>query len=208
VIDITALEATVRFHGHLCAELAFGIRAAEISRRRLGNRTVGPAVMAIVDNDRCSIDAIQFLTGATVGQGNLIARPYGKFVFTFVRRRDGKAIRLSLCPGAVVPPDPEWEALAIRSRLRTFAKAEEERFAILQRHRAERVLSTPLHRLYDVTEVQVEVPSRPHASGRLADCDSCGEVTADACLHSLHGRALCSPCLDEVLELESLLPRG
>ncbi len=61
--------------------------------------------MAVVETDMCGVDAIQFLTGCTFGKGNLIHRDWGKNAFSFFRRSDGRAVRISLRPGA-------WEAVA------------------------------------------------------------------------------------------------
>jgi len=41
------------------------------------------------------VDAIQFITGATFGKGNLIFRDYGKHVYTFYNRSTGKGVRIS-----------------------------------------------------------------------------------------------------------------
>ena len=64
----------------------------------------------------CAVDAIQYLTGCTFGKGNLIHRNYGKNAFTFVRRSDGKTIRIAARPDVWGPPDPEREALLRRVR--------------------------------------------------------------------------------------------
>ena len=52
-------------------------------------------LVAIVENDSCAVDAIQFITGCTFGKGNLIFRDYGKHVYTFFNRRTGQGVRIS-----------------------------------------------------------------------------------------------------------------
>jgi formylmethanofuran dehydrogenase subunit E len=52
-------------------------------------------LVAIVENDACGTDAVQFLSGCTFGKGNLIFKDYGKMVCTFYNRKSGKAIRIS-----------------------------------------------------------------------------------------------------------------
>lgn len=43
-----------------------------------GGRDIDEEMVAIVENDSCAVDAIQVLTGCTLGKGNLIFRDYGK----------------------------------------------------------------------------------------------------------------------------------
>jgi formylmethanofuran dehydrogenase subunit E len=55
-------------------------------------------IVAVVETDMCAVDAVQYLMCCTLGKGNLIHKDYGKNVFTFYRRRDGKAARLVARP--------------------------------------------------------------------------------------------------------------
>ncbi|HHY95244.1 MAG TPA: formylmethanofuran dehydrogenase, partial [Firmicutes bacterium] len=90
-------EKAVAFHGHACPGLATGLRAALIGMRELGVARAGDEeLVAIVETDSCSIDAVQVLTGCTVGKGNLILRDLGKHVFTFARRSDGRGVRVAV----------------------------------------------------------------------------------------------------------------
>jgi len=102
MIDI---EGTIKFHGHSCPGLAIGIRAAEIALREIGPHSADEEVVAIVETDMCGVDAIQYLTGCTFGKGNLIHLDHGKNAFTFIRRSDGKALRIVTRPDAFGPPD-------------------------------------------------------------------------------------------------------
>ena len=89
-------EKAVDFHGHVCMGLARGCRVAQAAMQVFKERDIDEELVAIVENDSCSIDAIQVLIGCTLGKGNLIYRDYGKSVYTFIRRRDKKAIRVTL----------------------------------------------------------------------------------------------------------------
>jgi formylmethanofuran dehydrogenase subunit E len=101
------LEGIIEFHGHMCAGLAMGIRAAEVALEEIGAHSPDEEVVAIVETDMCGVDAIQFLTGCTFGKGNLVHRDFGKNAYTFIRRSDGKAIRLSPTPRSALR-DPAW----------------------------------------------------------------------------------------------------
>jgi formylmethanofuran dehydrogenase subunit E len=51
-------------------------------------------VVCIVENDSCSVDAIQSVLGCTVGKGNLLFHMRGKQAFSFYNRNTGKSVRL------------------------------------------------------------------------------------------------------------------
>ena len=97
--DYPGLEELIAFHGHLCPGLAIGYRATLAALEHLGiDRARDEELIAIVENDSCSVDAVQFLAGTTFGKGNLIFRDFGKQVFTFARRDDRSAVRISRKP--------------------------------------------------------------------------------------------------------------
>ena len=90
------LKNTIEFHGHLCPGLALGYRVAKAALRELDAcRPQDEELVAIVENDSCAADAVQFITGCTFGKGNFLFRDYGKHVYTFFNRRTGKGVRIS-----------------------------------------------------------------------------------------------------------------
>lgn len=194
-MDADTIDRTVEFHGHRCPGLAIGIRAAEAALAEIGVNTTERAVVAIVESDMCGVDAIQFLTGCTFGKGNLVHRDHGKVVFTFLRRSDGKAIRISMRPGAMGEDDPERRELFARVKGQLATAAESRRFWSLQEQLAERILAASFEELYEVREVKVEPP--PHGrSITLVECASCGEPTLETRIVQLGQRELCPPCVD------------
>lgn len=62
----------------------------------------------------CGVVGVQFLTGCTFGKGNLIYPDYGKNAYTFVRRYDGRAIRMTGRARAAGAPEPDRTRLAER----------------------------------------------------------------------------------------------
>ena len=84
------------FHGHVCPGLALGYRAAETALERLRTgRAEDEELVTIAETDACGVDAIQVLTGCTVGKGNLFFKNYGKHAFTFINRLTGDAVRIT-----------------------------------------------------------------------------------------------------------------
>ena len=89
------MEKAVRFHGHICPGLAMGVLAAKYILEHGFKYSHDEELVAVVENDNCSIDAIQVLLGTTYGKGNLIHLDYGKNNYTIYNRSQKKAIKLS-----------------------------------------------------------------------------------------------------------------
>lgn len=162
--DPDSVARTADFHGHMCPGLAMGIRAAEVCLAEIGSHSFDEEILAVAETDMCAVDAIQFLTGCTFGKGNLVHRDYGKNAYTFVRRADRRAVRVSARPGAWSQRDPERETLRAQVRAGTATAEERDRFTTLQQEHSQRLLATPLTDLYDVQEVQADGP--PAVTGR------------------------------------------
>ena len=54
------------FHGHICPGLIIGYQAAVLAKELLEQkRDVDEELVAVVENDACGVDAIQWLLGCT-----------------------------------------------------------------------------------------------------------------------------------------------
>jgi formylmethanofuran dehydrogenase subunit E len=196
MIDQHTVDKVTRFHGHMCPGLAMGVRAGEVALEEIGHHSVDEEVVAIVETDMCSVDAIQFLTGCTFGKGNLIHRDFGKNAYTFLRRSDGRAVRVSTPPGGWNAMGAEWAELLTRIRSGTSSSQDREGFAQLQARRSEQILAAPLKELYDVRPVAIAIPRLARIPASV-DCERCAEPTMESRLRRLDGRLLCPPCHDE-----------
>ena len=104
-MDQQLWEKCVAFHGHECPGLAIGFRASQIAADRLGepmSALSDEGVVCVTENDACGVDAVQFITGCTMGKGNLIYRPTGKMAFSFFCRKDRK--KCTHCIKAQIQP--------------------------------------------------------------------------------------------------------
>jgi len=193
-IPAERIEAAVAFHGHSCPGLAIGIRAAELALRELGD----PADMvAVVETDMCGVDAIQFLTGCTLGKGNLIHRDLGKMAFSFFDRRAGKGFRALLRPEARGPLEREMGELM---RKQAEGQADDRDEARLQALRAElqrRFLDITLEDMFDVAWLAAPPPRPPRILQSLC-CEACGEMAMESRTRRFGGRTLCIPCFQRV----------
>lgn len=182
------------FHGHLCPGLAIGVRVAEQALLEMGERPGDEEVIAIVETDNCAVDAVQFITGCTFGKGNLIHLDYGKNAFRFIRRSDGKAVRIVVKADTVKSSDREIE-LVNRLREGTACDADRQEADQLRRQRIDRILSAPLDSLVSVQPVQPEIPPRARIFHSVA-CAGCGELTMETRLRLLEGKAYCPECFE------------
>ena len=92
----TDLKRAVDFHGHLCPGLMIGWRAAKAAARALNiSHSADEELVAVVENDSCSVDAFQSLLSTTFGKGNLQWLDHGKQVFTLIDRRRNQAVRVA-----------------------------------------------------------------------------------------------------------------
>ncbi len=205
MIDDKAVDRVQQFHGHMCPGLAMGIRAAEIALERIGPHAGDEEVVAIVETDMCGVDGIQVLTGCTFGKGNLIHRDHGKNAYTFCRRSDGRAIRVSTKPDGWGEREPEWEELFAKVRAGSATPQERKHFSELHVARAMRLLAAPIEDLYDVVEVSMTMP-HPARIRTSLPCAECGEATMETRVRLLHGRQLCPPCFTDQLAGRSALP--
>ncbi|MCB2218701.1 FmdE family protein [Desulfofustis glycolicus] len=95
LFDAATWQECVKFHGHSCPGLAIGYRAALAARNRLNvSFSADEEIVCVTENDACGVDAVQVLTGCSIGKGNLIYRGTGKMAFSFFDRKNGTSIRI------------------------------------------------------------------------------------------------------------------
>ena len=194
------IEGARRFHGHSCPGLTMGIRVAEIALREIGSHSADEEVVCITETDHCGVDAIQYLTGCTFGKGNLIHRDYGKSVFTFVRRSDGKAIRIAAKPDFWGKPDPKERAIFDRLREGHPVTAEERQYFQQSREaRIQAISQAPPEGLFDVREIDIEMPDKARILDSIL-CAKCGEATMASQVRRLRGEPYCKPCFEALTQ--------
>ena len=184
------LKRAADFHGHLCPELAIGYRACRYALTRL-ELLWSPDFRVIVENAGSAVDAVQQLTGCTLGNGRLMVRDYGKHAYTFVYgERDG--LRLALKPEAL-SPDSDFLALEEKIKAGRATMLETARYQALLDERIAALLHLPDEALFSARRVAVEWPNEPTTSA-LLPCDGCGELVIPSHLVVVSGERLCRPC--------------
>lgn len=164
----------VDFHGHACPGLAIGYRVARAAMENLGEiRDRDEELVAIVENDACGVDAVMFLTGCTLGKGNLLYRDYGKQVYIFGSRNSSKALRLAV-------KDQAWRG--------------QENMDREQRMKA--ILEMPVEDLLKIETIDIELPPRARIF-KSVKCAECGENVMEARARVKDGQFVCIPCAGE-----------
>jgi formylmethanofuran dehydrogenase subunit E len=93
----TLLEEAVVFHGHMCPGQVLGVRMVLAGCLALGidePRAAGKSLAVFVEINRCAADAIQSVTGCSLGRRNLWHVDYGKMAATFVNVPMEDAVRV------------------------------------------------------------------------------------------------------------------
>jgi len=186
----------IEFHGHSCPGVAIGIQAAEIATDKLiSNRAIDEELLAIVENDSCSVDAIQVITGCTFGKGNLIFKDYGKNVYTFINRGTGKSLRLSLNI-AIDEIDPEFAMMRTKAFSGEAKPEDEMEFEKRKDAISEKIMNMPADELFNIEFVDVEIPEKARIFGSVK-CSKCGELVAEHRARVENNDFVCIPCFDD-----------
>ena len=165
------LKPIIDFHGHFCPGLVLGYRAAKAGMERIhAMRSEDEELIAIVENNSCAVDAIQYMTGCTFGKGNLFFRDYGKHVYTLALRPSGRGVRVSL-KGTMFENEDRDERIA-------------------------QMLSIDENELFDIRDVTIELPSHARIHGSVP-CSRCGEPVMETRIKEKDGKGYCIPCFNE-----------
>lgn len=186
------LRETIQFHGHLCPGLALGYRVAKAALRELDAERPGDEeLVAVVENDSCAVDAIQFITGCTFGKGNLVFRDYGKHVYTFFTRKTGKGIRISEDYRGF-QGDPRYPSLKQRMDAGEDVDAEMQAFKM---EKAAAILAAPEQDILAIAPAAAPAPSEARIRSSVR-CSSCGERFMESRGVMVEGKLLCIPCAE------------
>ncbi len=167
-------ERCVAFHGHSCPGLAIGYRVALAAKARLGVQfSSDEELVCVTENDACGVDAVQVLTGCSLGKGNLLYRDTGKQAFSFFDRHSGQAVRV-VFKKRLHDGGEEFD--------RTAAQA--------------LVLSAPEDELFSFSEPVFMPPERARIFTSLV-CDECGEMMPEPKARRHEGKTVCLDCFPE-----------
>ncbi len=177
------LSQSVKAHGHLCAGQVLGVRMSLLGLREIGisdpKGSDRKNIIVYVEMDRCATDAVQSVTGCSLGHRTMKFMDYGKMAATFVNLATNEAVRVLAREEA-------------RSLAKSYFPVIEDKYAA--QLEAYKIMAD--EELFNVTRVRVQMrpedmPGRPM---RRVRCDSCGEHVQDMREVYRDGRVLCIPC--------------
>jgi len=191
----TLLERSTRVHGHICAGQVIGVRMSMVGLREIGiddPRGVDrKKLYVLVEIDRCATDAIQSVTGSTLGKRSLKWVDYGVMAATFVNLETGRAVRITALEES-------------REHAAKYCPEIEDKYK--RQLEAYRVM--PEEELFKIEEVRVVIPESdmPGRPVRRVRCDGCGDYVQDCREVERDGRSLCRACAHGAY-YERILPR-
>jgi len=186
----------IDFHGHICPGVTIGFQAARVLMDRLGvQKSPDEELVAIVENDSCSADAIQVMTGCTFGKGNFIFKNYGKQAFSLIDRKRERAVRICLLSG-VLEGDPERLSLFEKVRTEKASPEERERYQQFQQGKIRNILDATAESLFKIEEISLDIPPKAMIM-ESGICDFCGESAKIDLLRKMDGKKACIPCFHQ-----------
>ncbi len=196
--QIAQFSEVAKFHGHVCPGLTIGYMAAKTGIEELCvDRDIDEELVTIVENDACGVDAVQVVTGCTIGKGNLIYRDYGKQAFTFICRDSGKAVRVVLKSSFNIDGiDPELSKLRPKVISGTATESETLEFRKRMNDISEYMRKAPAEEMFDIKHVNIEIPHKARIFNSVK-CSKCDEMFAESRARMQNGEIVCIPCYDE-----------
>jgi len=179
------LNESVRVHGHLCAGQVLGVRMSMLGLWAIGISDPKDRdrknLIVFVEMDRCATDAVQSVTGCSLGRRTMKFMDYGKMAATFVNLATNQAVRI-----------------IAREESRALAKEYFPEIGNKYQAQLEAYKIMSDDELFSVTEVRVklqpeDMPGRPM---RRVRCALCGEQVQDGRELSRDGMTLCRPCVE------------
>ncbi|MCI5151351.1 MAG: formylmethanofuran dehydrogenase [Candidatus Electrothrix sp. MAN1_4] len=177
------LEVSTKIHGHICAGQVLGVRMAMLGLERIGLDDPKGAdrkkLYVLVEIDRCATDAIQSVTGCSLGKRSMHWMDFGIMAATFVNLETGKAVRVTALEES-------------REISKKYCPEIEDKY---QRQLAAYKVM-PEEELFSVQEVKVTIPecNMPGRPQRRVQCEQCGDHVQDSRDVEQEGRVFCRAC--------------
>ena len=187
------LKECIRFHGHLCPGIIYGYRVSKEAMRILELKRSGDEeVVAVCENDSCSVDALQIILGTTSGKGNLIIKNYGKNAYAVISRKKNKAYRFSRKSfyRYLGKEKEEFNVLEEAVASGTATKEQKQRQKFLK---SMDLLAKPFIDIFETKETEFAMPEYAELAPSKA-CEKCGEMTMATKLINFSGKEFCVPC--------------
>ncbi|HHD62882.1 MAG TPA: formylmethanofuran dehydrogenase [Desulfobulbaceae bacterium] len=179
----TLLDISTKIHGHICAGQVIGVRMSMLALELIGiDDPKGgdrKKLYVLVEIDRCATDAIQSVTGCSLGKRSMRWVDFGIMAATFVNLETGKAVRITA-----------------REESRELSK----KYCPEIENKYQRQLAAykvmPQEELFAIQEVRVDLPEcdMPGRPMRRVQCAQCGDWVQDCREVEENGKIICRAC--------------
>jgi formylmethanofuran dehydrogenase subunit E len=177
------LDISTKIHGHICAGQVIGVRMSMLGLERIGIDDPKGAdrkkLYVLVEIDRCATDAIQSVTGCSLGKRSMRWMDFGIMAATFVNLDTGKAVRITA-----------------REESRELSKKYYPALANKYQQQLEAYKIMPEDELFAFQEVKVDIPKcdMPGRPMRRIQCAECGDYVQDCREVEANGKTICRAC--------------
>ncbi len=189
------LKDCIKFHGHLCPGIIYGYLVSKKAMELLKlKRSYDEEIVAVCENDSCSVDAFQIVLGTTSGKGNLIVENYGKNAYTVISRKDKKAYRFSR-KNFYIYQGKEKEEFDLLEKSVASGRATKEQKKRQKFLKSMDLLSKPFGDIFETKEIAFAMPEYAEIAPSKI-CEKCGEMTMSTKMKQKNGKAFCIPCFE------------
>ena len=194
------LKKVIEFHGHLCPGLAIGYRVAKYVKKFF-KKSEDEELVAIVENNSCSVDAIQYMLSCTFGKGNLIFKDNGKHVYTFYSRNTGKAIRIYVKKDFFEEFNDKYPVKELLKKYNSgnLSEDELELFKKIKSEATDNILNAKDDELFEIKEVEIEPPKKAKLFQSIK-CQECGEYFMEIKGRVIDGKIVCKDCFEKIMK--------
>ncbi len=182
------------FHGHYCPGLAMSYRVARYVKDYY-DKAEDEELVAIVENDSCSVDAIQYVLSCTFGKGNLIFKDHGKHVYTFYSRDHKKALRIYFKGRSISQSEIEAMRRYFAGRL---TEEEQKTVEKMREDYMEYILGAGDDELFEVKEIDLPAPRKARIYPSMR-CEECGEDFMEINERTAEGKVVCKDCYGKMV---------
>ncbi|MCC9295111.1 FmdE family protein [Clostridium sp. MT-14] len=159
----------IKFHGHHCPGLAIGFKACEAAMEKMNLKfSSDEEIVCVTENDACGVDAVQVITGCTLGKGNLVYRSTGKMAFSFFNRENGDSVRVVL-----------------KQLKGEMSREGKEKY----------ILESPVEEIFDIKKPKFKAPKTARLFNTVI-CEKCGEGAPEHKIRICNGKKLCLDCFE------------
>ena len=180
------LKESADAHGHLCPGQVVGVRMAMLGCRLIGldeptRRDQIKKLIVVVEMDRCTADAVSYVTGVKLGRRSLKFMDYGIMAATFLNLETRRAYR-------IVSTEEARDLAGVYAP--EVSGKHQQQLKAYQR--------MPDIVLFRVQEVDVELNELdlPGPTRKKVSCSRCGQVVRDGREVIRSNVVFCRPCCD------------